>query len=137
MASILRTLPGFSQHERDPAQLAQGRVFLHTQRVQPPAGWTGNRFLQAKKYTGTLFLVLSSVVSAMAGACTTCERRKRRDRTTFAGKSTTAVVSGNEGNRSGNDSSHVIQKSHTPHGAGNDEDYAPVQDHPIADVINR
>jgi len=104
--------------DRDPQQRASGAAFLYAQRHPAPGQWTDDPYQQSLHYTGTAFLALSRIVAAYASVVATLERRKRRDRTTFS-KSTFAVV-----------------KAVSPHGgAGNDEDYAPVYDHPLARLL--
>lgn len=123
MASVLR-VPGARAPvvpAGDPAQRRQGAIFLSYERAPPPAAWTDNRLAQSQHYTGTIFLALMRVQQAMSSAAAWCERRKRRDRTTFGPGGATAVVKAVTANG----------------GAGNDEDYAPVHDHPIAEIIQR
>lgn len=127
MGTVTRTftpavsLTGDGAPPRDPVQLHQGALYLLNQRHQPPAAWTDNRLGQSQHYTGTIFLALSAVQQALAGAAAWVERRRRRDRTTFGPNGSVAVV-----------------KALSPSGgAGNDEDYSPVRDHPLADVLAR
>lgn len=122
MATVLRTVgPARPQVAAgDPAQRRQGAIFLSYERAPPPAAWTDNRLAQSQHFTGSIYLALNAVLEAMSSAVAVCERRKRRDRTTF-GSGAVSVV-----------------KAVDPHGgAGNDEDYAPVHDHPIAEILHR
>lgn len=123
MASVLR-IPGARAPvvpAGDPAQRRQGAIFLSYERHPPPAAWTDNRLAQSQHYTGTIYLALTRVQAALSSAAAWCERRKRRDRTTFGPGDTSAVVKAVTSNG----------------GAGNDEDYAPVHDHPLADILQR
>ncbi|AMV25499.1 Phage portal protein [Gemmata sp. SH-PL17] len=109
----------YREPERDPVQLQQGSLYLYSVRHPPPGSWTDNRLEQANHYRGLIFLALDAVQEAIASAAVCCEKQQRRDRTTFGAGAV----------------SYVKALSETG-GAGSDEDYAPVHDHPLAELIN-
>lgn len=106
------------QPERDPAQLQQGAALIEYFTRQVPGQWTADRREQSNHYTGMAYIAIDRRRSEMSSVIACVEKRKRRDRTTFGAGAVSTV------------------KALSPHGGqGNDEDYAPVYDHPLSRLI--
>jgi len=89
----------------DTARRQTVAAFLQGQRHPPPGAWTDNRLAQAQHYTGAIYLALSAISEALASAAVWVEQRRARK--SFTG----------------------------PAGAGDDEDYIPLGDHPLSEIV--